>query len=107
MRSGKLLHDTLSDLHGRMHDGIRRKVDSEFPERVHETRRGTRRMMRIGKDKSPFATQRNQLVGDLHKRAASEKHARRQCRILKGLHAVFPEAHVPTFLSRANSSIIA
>ena len=46
----------LGDLHRRMHDGIRRKVDTEFAEGTHETRRGSRRMMRIGENESPLAT---------------------------------------------------
>src|SRR6476620_3797744 len=45
--SGELLHDTLSDLNRRMHDGFRRKVDTEVTEDAHKTRRGSRRMMRI------------------------------------------------------------
>ena len=64
-------------------------------------------MMRIGENESPLATKRTQLLGYFRNGAESEKDARWQCRVLEGLHAVSPEAHVPTFVSRANSSIIA
>ncbi len=89
-----------------MHDGIRRKVDTEFAEGAHKPRRGNRRMMRIGKNESPLATQRNQFVGYLRNGAESEKDARRQRRVLEGLHVAFAEAHAPTFVARVNSSII-
>jgi hypothetical protein len=64
-------------------------------------------MMRIGKNESPLATQRNQLVGYLRDGAESKKAARWQCRVLKELHAVSAEAHALTLVERANSSIIA
>jgi hypothetical protein len=41
-----------------MHDRIRRKLDTEVAEEAHETRRGNRCMMRVGKNESPLATQR-------------------------------------------------
>ena len=63
--------------------------------------------MRVGKDESPLATQRNQLVGYLRDDVESEKDARRQRRVFEGLHAVFAQAHAPTFGAQANSSIIA
>lgn len=56
---------------------------------------------------SPLAIQRNQLVSHLSRWCRSEKDASRQCRIFKGFNAFPPRAHVPTFVSRANSSIIA
>jgi len=63
--------------------------------------------MRIEKNESPVATQRTQLAGHLFQSAESEDDARRQCRVLEGLHAVFVQAHALTFVVGANSSIIA
>jgi hypothetical protein len=104
---GELPHDALGDLRRRMHDGIRRKLDTKVAEDAHETRCGRRCMMRIGKNESPLATQGNQLVGHLRNGAESEKDTRRQRRVLERLHAVSAEAHARTFVARANSSIIA
>jgi hypothetical protein len=56
LTDGELLHDTLSDLHRRMHGGIGRQMDTELTEDAHKTRRGGRCMMRIGENESPFAT---------------------------------------------------
>jgi hypothetical protein len=51
-------------------------VDTEFAEDAHKMRRGSRCMMRIGKNESPLATQGNQLVGYLLNGAESENDAR-------------------------------
>ena len=85
----ELLHDLLGDLYWRMHDGIRLEVDTEVAEDAHKTRPGSRCMIRVGKNESPLATQRDQLVGHLRNGAESEKDASRQCRILKKLRCRF------------------
>jgi hypothetical protein len=59
-----------------MDDGICRQMDTDLPEHAYETRRGGRCMMRIGENESPFATQRNQLIGDFVYGSESEKNAR-------------------------------
>src|ERR1700730_621244 len=102
----ELFHDTLSNLHRRMHDGIRREVNTEVAEDAHETCRSRRCMMRIGKNEGSLATRGKQLGGHLRDVAKSEKDARRQCRIWEAPQAVFAEAHARTFVARANSSII-
>src|ERR1700751_193446 len=65
--------------------------------RTHKSRRSSRCMMRIGKNESPVATQRTQLAGHLFQSAESEDDARRQCRVLEGLHAVFVQGSCAYF----------
>jgi hypothetical protein len=55
-----------------MHHGVRRKLDTELTEKLHEMRSGACGMVRIGKNESSLATQGSELVTHLCDGAESE-----------------------------------
>jgi len=64
-------------------------------------------MMRIGKNESPLATQRGQLVGHLRNDAEAEKTRAGNAVYWKASMPFSPRLYASTFVAQANSSIIA
>ena len=74
----ELRHNAFSDVHGGVHDGISRKVDTQPVECVHKSRRTCGCVMWIGKNEGPFATESIHLVGHTRERSEPENDTRRQ-----------------------------